>query len=707
MQVFSGTAGRPVTATQQEAMQHGVVSEIHSTATLCSVILPFLGVDAVFHEEGFHVDDSIGVSPDGSLRSGVGGAVQCAIETKCPTCLDPSVKLPVQYAIPQYYMLQCLFEAKNLHADYTLYVCWSKETTTVFRIPRQKVIEETTLDIYREVFESKIPRRPSKGNSKVAALKALVAEHITQCEYLGEFPSVRAILGSDKSTRQGTGGSTTSPWTSTGYRVVDDENLVPVASILQTVESCKEITEKVYQLTRVKASQVVVLLISNMDRNWSPEVGHSTVIGYFLRGYSLATATMRRIREKFRKACHDRGIYVPMSCSDGEWHSLMTSDDAGVPLTEHQLSKQVWSQVMKLKKNELITTACSLNHVTSYILYRVDDCTNDTRPAIHVQLKPGVPCPLTTPAAIWFQSNTQKQDNNVVIAPEVDDDIIATLDRMEGDPLMTSLDEFVDDEQQASDGDMLSHEPDSFLPELEDDDLAEVFDTLMNAEVAGPKLSVPNQSEPAQPTVVLTDDDRDAIVEILKRHDAKAWSTLTSGQLSDGLVSAASLNKVFRKVDLVEIIRYLNIKFRSTVGTIKLSLNKPLLINELCQRIGDGSQVQPRQTTSKPIKAKPKTPSSLGNLATAVLRKKSYPVHILRISMALATYDLRRQEWFDRTLHIPRFLTVQLQNGPVIVEPYYRPPFSKDRQQVEIGKLINIIIFKHPLYKGTGNDTIL
>lgn len=154
------------------------------------------------------------------------------------------------------------------------------------------------MQVYRHIFEADLPRRPSKTLDDVAHLKKMVKDHVDKCQYLGEFPSIKMDKSAIIETQQ----------THKDYppprQAARDEACVLTENIMKATENIKNVLKKTYQIKRTKASQVVVLLLSNMDRNFNPETGHSVAIGYFLRGYSLLSDTMQRIREQFRQACH-------------------------------------------------------------------------------------------------------------------------------------------------------------------------------------------------------------------------------------------------------------------------------------------------------------------------------------------------------------------------------------------------------------------
>ena len=71
------------------------------------------------------------VSPDGSLRRDrTLNSMEIAVEIKCPL-------KKVHTKFPPRYLLQCLSEIQVLGARYLLYLCWTEDETTVFKVERK------------------------------------------------------------------------------------------------------------------------------------------------------------------------------------------------------------------------------------------------------------------------------------------------------------------------------------------------------------------------------------------------------------------------------------------------------------------------------------------------------------------------------------------------------------------------------------------
>ena len=71
---------------------------------------------------------------------------------------------------------------------------------------------------------------------------------------------------------------------------------------------------------------------------------------------------MRKIVEKAYHACYDKGANIVAFSYDGQWHNLITKGKDREPLTLHQLQLNVWNDISKHKKNDLVKILSQINH---------------------------------------------------------------------------------------------------------------------------------------------------------------------------------------------------------------------------------------------------------------------------------------------------------------------------------------------------------
>ena len=84
---------------------------------------------------------------------------------------------------------------------------------------------------------------------------------------------------------------------------------------------CKaiDITKKSFELSRKKATEILMFLLSTSDREKSANGIEQTPIAYAMKGSSLSTNVMRNLIEKVLDECKERNVSILCECCDGQW----------------------------------------------------------------------------------------------------------------------------------------------------------------------------------------------------------------------------------------------------------------------------------------------------------------------------------------------------------------------------------------------------
>ena len=118
-----------------------------------------------------------------------------------------------------------------------------------------------------------------------------------------------------------------------------------------------------YNLLRQKATEIMVWVLTNKDRNSKLEIPCSVPIAFGLKDYRLTSNAMRKATEKVLSECRKRNIRVDSLSADGQWIQLMLRDQDGNPSTVYQLQRDVWRDVKKLSKQDIVKKISVLNRV--------------------------------------------------------------------------------------------------------------------------------------------------------------------------------------------------------------------------------------------------------------------------------------------------------------------------------------------------------
>ena len=353
---------------QLRNMRYGTENEINVVATLVSKILPVYFPSLKYIEEGCYIlqyneNDFMVVSPDGSIRRSVEVDATLGFEAKCKVP-NPNLQ-PVYYQIPQYYILQILSEMKVLEVQSLIFICWSPESSVVFNAKFDDSLWEQSWKVMTEIYGNENPKRPSRKGSHVQDLKALLKSYGEEnVEVIGEFPSVFASnvnrTHSSTVTRETNDIETMKPHISPEVLNYQKKR-VSLEDVQSTLHDVIKNMDTFYQLTRSLATEVLVFVMTDLDRVIQFEQTNTHIIAYGMKGPSLKTDTYRSMLMHVMSECISRNLHVPVVTSDSAFQRVAVRDSKDAPLTLLQLQKDVWMEVKKLQKTAIVAKLKRLN----------------------------------------------------------------------------------------------------------------------------------------------------------------------------------------------------------------------------------------------------------------------------------------------------------------------------------------------------------
>ena len=629
-QVMNGIEPPAPTSEQEKFMKHGTDSEVHEIATMCSIVMPVLFPDCVFHEEGYYVRDDVLVSPDGSLRLNDSEGAEYAFEGKAPFP-NPFTK-PVHYQVPERYIPQTLFEQRVLKSRCgTIYMSWTEESCTVFKVLPNEPLCQNILDEIHTVYFKESKTRPKTITPAVKELKHVMSDTSARCMFLGEFPSVKGFMpqAMDCSDKESPYFVQKETPRSVSKMTYDD--------VLKHLLLGKDILNETYELQRPVASQVIVYLLADLDRLWKMEEPHAVPVSFFFRGYSLSMEVMRRITKECKQRCQSKGLDVVVCAADGEFSQLMVRGNSGNPLTQYQLSKDVWNEVCKLTKLEIVSRFET--HCVPIITVEQNEQTLKTVVVETVNHEMGR---IKTPKRGWRttkenQSSHKGQDENLDLNVENDTEVNQTQNYQ----TVISADVEILDENQITPGEL---------------------DDTMPYDVQEMELVEGDNSESSQvsygPSIICTSE----IKRVLITANSKKWENVSEYKLKEHCSSAKSL-QTFTVKELSEITKIVGSRLGKRLKTY--GMKKAELINQLSDTIADGSRLE-----VTPTRVKSKSVCSLKTLAGRVIKKKEYPKQVLNIAYANFVWPDRVKQWHESASVNETVTIVGLENTLV---PYYVP----------------------------------
>lgn len=169
----------------------------------------------------------------------------------------------------------------------------------------------------------------------------------TNIEFLGEFPSTVGVPCShQKPNNIFEGRFCHQP----RHREVEK---FPKLEVLRTyINKCANALESAHNIAKPVASEILMFILSDLDRMFHPEQPHAFPVCYGMKGYSLKTETLRNMIFHVLDEWHRRDMHVPVISFDGQWYRLLVRDSNGRPLTKLQLQKDVFGEAKKIPKQK-------------------------------------------------------------------------------------------------------------------------------------------------------------------------------------------------------------------------------------------------------------------------------------------------------------------------------------------------------------------
>ncbi|KAL5016421.1 hypothetical protein ScPMuIL_006010 [Solemya velum] len=581
-----------------------------------------------------------------------------------------------------------------------LFLCYTSDTITAFLVKHSEALWQKLLAEMIRLYGSQSPVKPTKISPVVSELRADINMFLKQnVEFLGEFPSIVATACTHHPA-----GNTNEPVHIHSPRDPRRKRDLPLGSLRRVMTRSASVVEDSDRLTKPLSAEILVFMLSDLDRLPTLEQPRAVPIAYGLKGYSMKTEVMRKMISHVRRACVDAGLAVPVIAYDGQWNRVSIRDGEGRPQTLLQLQKDVYEETKRKSKAEHIALICSSQRVEVHNTSDITEVVNwhwegdlhniSTNSALHnvhsrlVITGHTSSTPITLPKQALSmivnqaQSPVLQQTEGGCTAVDIEKEI-TSIDNTEGvvDVASHLASDWVEKPTDAVDQVDLDHE--SFMvitvdvdceqpcvpgPDVEamEQDGEEPPRTFMGSQEE-PSTNLEPQEEPS----VLEDT---VIYELLcalqncrntpKRK--KRWLQCSDIQLNEVLKDAANI-EVFTCQELKALISRLSalkgVETRTRSNDSKLSLT-----NSFCELVG---------LTRLPLRSKPKSPKSLRLLCKAVISTR-YSKAVLNVIIATHVFPHRYQEWCDRAL-IPNNIKLEGCEGPSY---WYSQPVAEDGQVV-------------------------
>ena len=666
----------------QSRFQHGTQNEPNCIATLVGKVLPALFPDVMYYELGCYVMDEddapfVVVSPEGSGRNiDDEQKISFAFELKCPMP-DKVFTTPVHYKIPVYYVPQLLAEMHVLDTNQLLFLSYTSESTSVLRV---KFDAQLWDDIYCEakrvyLTEKVKPYKLSKAVHEIRDRLKSFCE--TNVEFVAEVPSVRAVLCNHSNDCDGQ---------HRHYHTTPDNDCkgMTLKTFHQSVLSVHRLLDDAHMLTSPLATEIVVFMMSDLNRSYDPEKPHAVPVAYGLRGYSMTQDVMRKMIDDVLKKAKEKKFKVLVTSSDGESFPLAITDSDGLPLTKLKLMKEIWKETDTMKKDELIQLVAKSKKISQpkttddikkqAILRRQLKTTEDTEQQAPDYLESAGSPNLQAKGSFLVQSSHDQYswptcdsrfnwpDNQIITEAlsSQTENLSSTELRLDVEIINRSGEVPIDEEATAedildnmliSDPSIESHSQQNIMTESlteESDKMSDEMDGVSTLFEAGDdNVPIFLQQPIIDAPCAMSDGAWECMHlsmltshKIVKKEKWKINLEVFKSMLQSK--SAEEINKAFTKDELFVCLKAIDNVIELKIGS---SSTKYILVNIMCSLVGDRSALPLKERK----KRKMESPKSLNQLATACIKYK-ISVRSLKIFVSNMKWLKSLNEWTRKAL---------------------------------------------------------
>ena len=125
--------------------------------------------------------------------------------------------------------------------------------------------------------------------------------------------------------------------------------------IVECCNSSIECVHEAHDLCRRKATEVLLFLLTDTDREYSKTKSNAIPIAFALKGKSLKVSICRQMMSDVRNYLHRKKINVLVEAYDGQWAGLVFRNGQNEPLTLFEVQRDAWTKFATSAKDKLIT----------------------------------------------------------------------------------------------------------------------------------------------------------------------------------------------------------------------------------------------------------------------------------------------------------------------------------------------------------------
>ena len=500
--------------------------------------------------------DGIGVTMDGKNT--------VAFELKCPVPNKPFTA-DVYYKVPLRYSLQILSQMATKGCEKYANICYTKESTTVFRGKFDEDLWCSVVNVLHEFAQSH-GKRPTKKPKWVNELRPALEEFITHSDFVCEVPSLNTI-SCDCSETPDLTVNTVCRDHHTTLEICGSKDDVTMQTVGIYVSQAMDAVKEAYEHARRPAKELLLTVVSDLDRQHQEETPHALPIMYNMGGFSLKMPSARALLNEAMSVCEENGLDVRVIAFDGQFAEISIEDESpSRPLTLCSLAKQIWSQACSLTKGQQLSWIFAKNDVgdmnNTATLEEKCVITKRTDGVIEIGLRGGY-FTIVTPSLVVDLITDGKPNTNKPVTYE---------------------------NEEACPDYIIQHLPDAIVDELDDKALSLIqsanaaIKAISDAvEESPPPTQTQDNTNTVDSHATTHVDYEAALCALIALTEDSKWSYVSLSEFQSKLATAEKIQKNFTVAELSSILMSCN-------NTLKKG-PKTKLVEAVSEIFGDGSKL--------------------------------------------------------------------------------------------------------------------
>ena len=371
------------------------------------------------------------------------------------------------------------------------------------------------------------------------------------------------------------------------------------------------VLKEAYDVTRLAAKEVMVVMLSDLDRLHAPDIPHAIPVSFGLAGYSVKTENIRSLLFNVLRECVKRGLHVPVLSSDGQFYKLAVQNRRGEPLTVLQLAKNVWKSSCKITKSDQVSELMNVNYPGKManlqdVVNNVDflrDHSADTggpigplhvngikgkkwevliTPSCISKLVPAATRSLSAPTATANPTIIRDAHEGIL---EIPTEVLQVL------PVET-VDEFLDIPEN------LPSSKEGTQPQLNYEGISDLY---MDDDNEIDAMVVENEAmnEITEPVdcdmIVLWESFHHTLKTLDQKRSKLKFETINSTELPELFASASTIDQNFTRDELIKCVTSSELKIQDPMRKGLKQMRKTDIVNHLSMLLGDKSNIEAKR----------------------------------------------------------------------------------------------------------------